>query len=145
MRRALGRTVGAPLAEEVLATYFLEYELEMLVELLDGLGVDHDEGRLAHASPTSPEPKALEKAVAGFRKGADGQKRELLLRAFAAQASVEWPGLEALLGEKSPAPAAKAAAPKAESKKAPRKPRAKAKTKTKAKKKAKARAKKKKK
>jgi hypothetical protein len=148
MRRALGRTVGAPLAEEVLATYFLEYELEMLVELLDGFGVDHDEGRLAHASPTSPEPKALEKAVAAFRKGADGQKRELLLRAFAAQSSVEWPGLEALLGEKSPAPAAKAAkaaAPKAESKKAPRKPRAKAKTKTKAKKKAKARAKKKKK
>ena len=31
MRRALGRTIGAPLAEEVLATYFLEKERDLLV------------------------------------------------------------------------------------------------------------------
>lgn len=144
MRRALGRTIGAPLAEEVLATYFLDYELELLTELLDGLGVEHEEGRLSHEGPPPPDTKDLEKAVAAYRKGADPQKRELLLRSFAAQSSIEWPELEALLGEK-PAGPAKASAPRATSKKAATKPKSKAKPKAKAKKKAKAKAKKKKK
>lgn len=139
MRRALGRTIGAPLAEEVLATYFLENELDLLIELLDALGVEHDEGKLAQEEPTCPEPKALEKAVQKFLGGSDKGKRQLLLHAFAAQSSVEWPDLEALVeGTPRPAPVkapaakakakAKAAAPKAAAarkKAAPKKAKAK--------------------
>lgn len=154
MRRALGRTIGAPLAEEVLATYFLENELDVLIELLDALGVEHDEGKLAQEEPTCPEPKALEKAVQKFLGGSDKGKRQLLLHAFAAQSSIEWPDLEALVQGtprpapvKAPAAKAKAAAPKAAAarkKAAPKKAKAKPK-KAKAKvKKAKAKAKRKK-
>ncbi len=105
MRRALGRTIGAPLAEEVLATYFLEKERDLLVELLDALGVPHDEGRLSHGEPTCPEPKALDKAVQKFLGGDRKDKRRLLLHAFAAQSSIEWPDLEALV-QGTPRPAA---------------------------------------
>ena len=51
MRRALGRRIGAPLAEEVLATYFLEYHLELLEELLDLFGLEHEGGQLSIESP----------------------------------------------------------------------------------------------
>ena len=105
MRRALGRTIGAPLAEEVLATYFLENERDLLVELLDALGVPHDEGRLSHGEPTCPEPKALDKAVQKFLGGDRRDKRRLLLHAFAAQSTIEWPDLEALV-QGAPRPAA---------------------------------------
>jgi hypothetical protein len=54
MRRALGRRVGAALAEEVLATYFLEHHRELLVELLEALGVEHEEGRLKQDVPACP-------------------------------------------------------------------------------------------
>jgi hypothetical protein len=142
MRRALGRTIGAPLAEEVLATYFLDSEQDLLIELLDAFGVDHDEGRLAQEEPTCLEPKALEKAVQKFLGGSNKGKRQLLLHAFAAQSSIEWPDLEALV-EGTPRPAPERA-PAAVAKARPKKAKAKVK-KAKAKvKKAKAKAKRKK-
>lgn len=165
MRRALGRTVGAPLAEEILATYFLEHEIELLKELLDAFEVPHEDGRLEQLEPPSPSAKTLQSAVAKFRKGDRPEKRELLLRAFAAQSSVEWPGLEELLATgrvatrdsapaaraEKPAPAAKtrakpsgAAAAKPKPKvqaKSKAKPSSKAKPKAKVKPKAKAKAK----
>lgn len=154
MRRALGRTVGAGLAEEVLATYFLDHETDLLKELLDALGVPHEDGRLSRAEPPSPDAKTLESAVAKFRKGDRGDKRELLLRAFAAQSSIDWPGLDELLQAGSisqetaaaigaagaPAPAPVAPKPRAEEKPKAA-PRAKAAPKTKAKAKAKPKAK----
>ncbi len=146
MRRALGRTVGAPLAEEVLATYFLEKERDLLVELLDALGVPHDEGRLSHGEPTCPEPKALDKAVQKFLGGDRKDKRRLLLHAFAAQSSIEWPDLEALV-QGTPRPAAQKPAKAAPARAKPARKKAKArpkKAKAKAKvKKAKAKAKRK--
>lgn len=111
VRRALGRTMGAPIAEEVLATYFLEHRNDLLAELLDTLGVEHEEGRLTDHTPAEPTPAALEKAVEKFRKGDGTETRELLLRAFSAQASIDWPALDALLtGQPTPKakPAAKA-------------------------------------
>ena len=99
VRRALSRVAASPLAEEVLASYFLDARKALLVEWLDAIGLEHDEGTLAHESPDAPAQDALEKAVAAFRKpGAeDGDDRELLLEAFAAQSAVDWPGLESLL------------------------------------------------
>ena len=46
MRQALARTALAAVAEEVLAEYFLEYHNELLGELLDGLGLEHEKGVL---------------------------------------------------------------------------------------------------
>lgn len=97
MRRALARTAMASVAEEVLAEYFLEHHSELLVELLDTLGVEHEEGRLATARPECPKPEQLDVALAKFRGGADEERRELLLRAFAAQSSIDWPELESRL------------------------------------------------
>jgi len=99
MRQALARTAFAAVAEEVLAEYFLEYHNALLGELLDGLGLEHEKGVLkGEGSPVCPDKAKLEEAVATFRKGDQRERREMLLRAFAAQSLVDWPELEALLG-----------------------------------------------
>jgi hypothetical protein len=97
MRQALARAAFAPVAEELLAEYFLEYHAALLGELLDALGLEHEKGVLKGDTPVCPEKDALEAAVAKFRQGGDPARRELLLRAFAAQTAIEWPALEALL------------------------------------------------
>ena len=97
MRQALSRTAMAAVAEEVLAEYFLEYHNELLSEFLDALGLEHEKGVLKASAPECPQPAALAKLVEQFRKGKDPERRELLLRAFAAQSAIDWPDLEALL------------------------------------------------
>jgi hypothetical protein len=97
MRQALARTAMAAVAEEVLAEYFLEYHTELLGEWLDALGLEHEKGVLASNAPECPNPASLAGLVAEFRNGEDLPLRELLMRAFAAQSSINWPDLEALL------------------------------------------------
>ncbi len=97
MRRALARVMMAPAAEEVLAEYFLEYRSDLLAELLDALGVEHEEGRLTGDTPKCPEATKLEEALEKFRGGEERELRDLLLRSFAAQRSIDWPELEARL------------------------------------------------
>jgi hypothetical protein len=106
VRRALARVAANDVAEELLAVYFLDCRKEVLVEWLDAVGLEHDEGTLKADEPPEPDGKALKKAVDGFRKAAkdDGEPgdradRELLLRAFAAQRAVSWPALEQQLGD----------------------------------------------
>ncbi len=96
-RRALARRAMAVAAEEVLAEYFLGHKCELLTELLDALGIQHEEGRLEAENPPCPERAELEKAVERFREGDDKERRKLLLMAFAAQSAIDWPDLEALL------------------------------------------------
>ena len=98
MRQALSRNAFAAVAEEVLAEYFLEYHNDLLAELLDGLGLEHEKGVLkSEGAPVCPDKSKLEAAVSAFRKGENAQRRDLLLRAFAAQTAIDWPELEALL------------------------------------------------
>ncbi|MBW2230862.1 MAG: hypothetical protein JRG92_02305 [Deltaproteobacteria bacterium] len=97
VRRALARVSSAAVAEEILAVYFLECRRDVLVEWLDLIGLAHDEGALEVASPPSPPAAELEKHVAAYRAKDDDLDRELLLQAFAAQNSIDWPDLEALL------------------------------------------------
>jgi hypothetical protein len=96
IRRALARVAANPIAEELLAVYFLECRRELLVEWLDATGIEHDEGSLASDDPAQPPEQQLVKAVKKFRSSGDDPDRELLLRAFAAQGAIEWPALEAL-------------------------------------------------
>ncbi len=96
MRQALSRNAFAAVAEEVLAEYFLEYHTDLLAELLDAFGLEHEKGVLKGDMTQCPDKTKLEAAVAGFRKGENGPRRELLLRAFAAQSAIDWPELEAL-------------------------------------------------
>jgi hypothetical protein len=100
VRRCLSRVAANPLAEEMLAVYFLECRKELLVAWLDASGVKHDDGTLEDDEPAEPKAAALKKAVADFRKGDGPEERELLLRAFAAQTSVDWPTLDALVQPK---------------------------------------------
>ena len=51
VRRALSRVACDPIAGEVLAVYFLECRKELLVEWLDSLGLEHDEGVLSADAP----------------------------------------------------------------------------------------------
>ena len=99
VRKALARVAADPVAEEMLAVYFLECRKELVIDWLDRLGVAHEDGTL-QGEPAEPAEKKLRDAVASFRKeatDADAADRELLLRAFAAQSSIDWPKLDALL------------------------------------------------
>jgi hypothetical protein len=94
IRRALARVSASPVAEELLAVYFLECRKELLIEWLDCAGVSHEDGTLADEAPAQPDPAALEQAIERFRSGDEPEERELLLGAFAAQSAVDWPELE---------------------------------------------------
>jgi hypothetical protein len=95
VRRALARVVANPVADELLAVYFLECRKELLVEWLDTVGLAHDEGTLEDDTPAEPEAKKLGAAIDAFLGKDEDPDRDLLLRAFAAQSAIEWPGLDA--------------------------------------------------
>ncbi len=97
VRRALARVAANGVAEEILAVYFLECRKELLIEWLDVLGIDHDDGSLKDDTPAAPDKASLEKARDQFYAVDDDGDRPLLLNAFAAQSAVDWPDLEALL------------------------------------------------
>jgi len=99
IRRALARVTANPVAEELLAVYFLECRKELLIEWLDAIGIEHDEGLLQEDEPKQPSKKKLTDAAEAFRNTDDDPDRELLLAAFAAQSAIGWPDLDALVGE----------------------------------------------
>jgi hypothetical protein len=85
------------MAGELLAVYFLECRKPLLVEWLDGIGLEHEEGVLKPDAPPQPEPAVLRRAVESFLAGGADPDRRLLLAAFAAQDAIEWPLLDDLL------------------------------------------------
>ena len=95
VRRTLARVRVNELAEEVLASYFLEGRKELLIEWLDLVGLEHEEGILQNENPASPPRPQLDEAVKSFLAGDQVEDRELLLRAFAAQSAIDWPDLAA--------------------------------------------------
>jgi hypothetical protein len=97
VRSALARFAASPIAEEVLAAYFLEVRRDLLTEWLDALGIEHENGILKQDNPAEPAREKLAEAIARFRTGEGADDRELLMQAFAAQSAVEWPGLDALI------------------------------------------------
>ena len=97
VRRALSLVASSTMAEEMLAIYFLECRKELLVEWLDTLGLDHEDGTLSDDEPEAPTPTALAESFRAFlAKDADAD-RPLLVKAFASQAAVDWPELDALI------------------------------------------------
>ena len=101
MRRALSRVAANPVSQETLAVYFLECRKPLLAEWLDTIGVEHEDGILAQDDPQAPPDDELRGYVAQFRTVDDDPDRDLLLKAFAAQDSVDWPALDSLLEETS--------------------------------------------
>jgi hypothetical protein len=101
VRRALARVTAGPVAEEMLAVYFLECRAELLGEWLDLVGLEHEDGALRDANPSEPPQAEIEKYVTSFRAKDDDADRELLLQAFEAQSSIDWPHLSALIAPRS--------------------------------------------
>jgi hypothetical protein len=97
VRRALARVTGNAMAGEMLAVYFLDCRKALLVEWLDRLGLEHEDGTLMVDAPPPPPDADLRKAVDGFLSADEDPDRALLLAAFEAQDAIEWPVLEALL------------------------------------------------
>lgn len=97
VRRALARVALNDVAEELLAVYFLECRKELVVEWLDLVGIEHEEGTLKSDEVPAPPVDALGRAAEKFRAADGDPDRELLLHAFAAQSAVDWPDLDALL------------------------------------------------
>lgn len=99
VRRALSRVAANNVAEEILAVYFLECRKELLIEWLDLLEIEHEDGILEADAPIAPKKADLQKARDSFCGVDDDADRSLLLNAFAAQSAIDWPDLEALLDE----------------------------------------------
>jgi hypothetical protein len=97
VRRSLSRVAADVVAEEMLASYFLECRKPLLVEWLDATGVKHEDGVLEEDEPPEPSARKLGAAVKKFRSADEDPDRPLLLKAFAAQSAIDWPRLEALL------------------------------------------------
>jgi len=97
VRRALARVGGNTMADEVLAVYFLECKKDLLTEWLDLLGLEHEDGALEDDDPSQPEEADLRKHVETYRGKDEDPDRELLLRAFTAQSSIDWPVLDELV------------------------------------------------
>lgn len=97
VRRALARVSTNPVAEELLAIYFLECKQDMLAEWLDALGIEHEEGSLKEDTPAEPPIAKLQEVVKSFRGDGEDFDRELLLKAFAAQDAIDWPALDELI------------------------------------------------
>jgi hypothetical protein len=102
IRRALARVASNVVAQEILAVYFLECRKPLLVEWLDLLGIEHEDGLLSEDTPAPPAEGELREAAERFRAADDDPERELLLHAFAAQDSIDWPALEALVSASPP-------------------------------------------
>jgi hypothetical protein len=99
VRQALARFSTSIVAEEVLAAYFLQVKKPLLIEWLDAIGLEHEDGGLKADTPPEPARAVLEKAIAVYRaKPDDPEDRALLLEAFAAQSAIDWPVLEELIG-----------------------------------------------
>ncbi len=98
VRRSLSRIMANPVADELLAVYFLECRKDLLLEWLDQIGLAHEDGTLEDEAPEQPDEAKLTGAVEKYRAADGDPDRDLLLRAFAAQSAVEWPGLDKLLG-----------------------------------------------
>jgi hypothetical protein len=94
VRRALSRVSSNPVAEEMLAIYYLECKKDMLIEWLDALGIQHDEGTLKEDNPDEPAAEKLELTIKEFCGKDDDPDRELLLKAFASQPVINWPLLD---------------------------------------------------
>jgi hypothetical protein len=101
IRRALARVAATSVAEELLAVYFLECRKDLLIEWLDSLEIPPEGGSLTEEEPTAPGQAELAKATQEFLAADDDDDRGLLLAAFAAQSSIDWPDLEALIAEKT--------------------------------------------
>ena len=113
IRRALSRIASNPAAEEILAVYFLECRTELLEEWLDLVGVEHEKGVLqGDEPPAAPEDSKLDAALESFRSKGDDPDRTLLLQAFAAQGSIDWPRLDEALKAEPAANATRARLPK---------------------------------
>jgi hypothetical protein len=100
IRRALSLVAASPIAEEVLAVYFLQCRKELLIEWLDDTKTEHAEGTLKDEQPAQPEADALAATANAFLDKDDDRDRKLLLHAFAAQSAIDWPTLDALLEER---------------------------------------------
>ena len=106
VRRALARVASNTVAEEILAVYFLECRKPLLVEWLDAAGVAHEEGVLKDDRPAPPDDAKLRETAERYLSGEEPATRRLLLQAFSAQDTIDWPvldGIVAAAGEKTPA------------------------------------------
>ncbi|MBW2291158.1 MAG: hypothetical protein JRG94_02480 [Deltaproteobacteria bacterium] len=95
VRRALARVSSNPVAEEMLAIYYLECRKDILIEWLDALGIEHEEGSLKEDNPVEPAADKLELTIKEFCGKDDDLDRGLLLKAFASQPVINWPVLDA--------------------------------------------------
>lgn len=95
LRRALARVSSNPVAEEMLAIYYLECRKDILIEWLDALGIEHEEGSLKEDNPVEPTADKLELTIKEFCGKDDDPDRGLVLKAFASQSVINWPVLDA--------------------------------------------------
>ena len=97
VRPARARGGADALAGGTRAGYVLEGRKDIVTAWLDRVGLPHEEGVLKQERPAEPIVEDLDARVREFRDEHRDPDCDLLLRAFAAQASIDWPHLDTLL------------------------------------------------
>ena len=86
-------------AGQVLVTYHLATKRPMMRAFLDALGIAHEDGVIAApAELKAPDPKRLQKAVAGLAEQFPPEDVHLYLSTLLVQDASVWGGLSGLLG-----------------------------------------------
>jgi hypothetical protein len=97
IKKAMALKSNSEAAGDVLAAFFLEQYSKEVSELLDALGVEHEDGALKQAAPPQPAKKKLDTVVKKFLGGEKPLIRSVLVKTFAAQSAVDWPALDAVM------------------------------------------------
>jgi hypothetical protein len=113
LKKELGKKYSQTISDNLLQTWFMESQSEMLNTFLDELGVEHDERGEVDELPESVQMADLKKATEAILKGHEAEKVTLYLETILAMGMAEWPEVRELidsderlyLGEQPPAPA----------------------------------------
>lgn len=97
MINALGRPRMEEAAATLLRGWLLKAQTQMLTEFLDTLGITHDKG-VVEDFPPSVDDEKLKTAVENLLAKHPKEKVTLYLNTIHATSGVQWPNLEALLG-----------------------------------------------
>jgi hypothetical protein len=113
LKKELGKKYSQTISDNLLQTWFMESQSEMLNTFLDNLGVEHDERGEVEELPETVKMADLKKATEAILVDHDAEKVTLYLETILAMGMAEWPEVRELidsderlyLGEQPPAAA----------------------------------------
>lgn len=94
---ALGKKANEDLAHEILQTWVLKANSEIVLRFLKDLGIDHDGAGVIEETPSEPAPETVQSAVDNLLESFDACSVAVYLHLFVEMDPEGWPTLRQLL------------------------------------------------